>query len=78
MILDTANKHLDEAVKAHEEYWLASERYGNVLIEMEKSCNKSDETLQRLRCMRTKLIADRYQIEFELNRIVEEINEQPY
>jgi len=71
--MKTADKILDKVVEIHREYWLASERYELELEEMEHSNNKSDETLQRLRCMRTKLIADRFRIEFELNRIVEDV-----
>lgn len=71
--MKTADKYLDKIIELHGEYWLASERYELELEEMEHSNNKSDETLQRLRCMRTKLIADRFQIEFDLNRIVEEL-----
>lgn len=69
--MKTADKILDKIIKIHEEYWLASEKYELELEELERSNNVSDETLQRARCMRTKLIADRYRIEFELNRIVE-------
>ena len=71
--METADKYLDKIIELHREYWLASERYELELEEMEHSNNKSDETLQRLRCMRTKLVADRFQIEFDLNRIVEEL-----
>lgn len=71
--MKTADKILDNIIEIHREYWLASTKYELELEEMERLNNKSDETLQRLRCMRTKLIADRYQIEFELNRIVEDV-----
>lgn len=69
----TVGKVLDEIVEIHKEYWLVSERYELELEEMERLNNKSDETLQRLRCMRTKLVADRFRIEFELNRIMEDV-----
>lgn len=62
---------IDAIIEAHRNYWYASGEYKHALDKLSGTNNTSDETLQRLRCMKTKLEADRCQLEFELNRIVE-------
>ena len=65
------SERLENAIEKHQEYWEASVEYVDALDELKRGNNLSDEDIQRLRCMMTKLVADRYQIEFELNRLVE-------
>lgn len=62
------SEKLDNIVNKHMEYWKASDEYARALDEL----NDLDfEDSQRIRCMKTKLMADKCQIEFELNRLVE-------
>lgn len=69
--MSCGNEKIDNVIKKHREYWIASEEYAHALDGLNEANNLSDEDIQRLRCMKTKLVADRCQIEFELNRIVE-------
>lgn len=65
------NDKLENVINKHQEYWRASEEYAHALDELNGVNGLGDENLQRLRVMKTKLMADRCQIEFELNRLVE-------
>ena len=69
-----SNKELLEyIIKAHGDYWYSAGEYIHLIEKLYNANNLSDMTNQRLRCMKTKLEADRWQIEFELNRVAEEI-----
>ena len=65
------NKKIDDIINAHNKYWLATSDYINALEALEKENNMSDESIQRLRCIKTELMANRCWIEFELNRLLE-------
>ena len=62
---------IDDIVNAHQKYWVATSKYIHALGALEGENNVSDESIQRLRCMKTELMADRCRIEFELNRLIE-------
>lgn len=61
----------EKIVKAHQKYWVATSDYIHAIGLLKGENNLSHEDIQRLRCMETKLMADRCRIEFELNRVVE-------
>lgn len=65
------NDKLESVIDKHMQYWRASEEYSQAINELSTMNNLDDEDIQRLRMMKTKLMADKCQIEFELNRIVE-------
>lgn len=65
------SKKIDDIINAHNRYWLATRDYINALEALEKENNMSDESIQRLRCIKTELMANRCWIEFELNRLLE-------
>lgn len=67
------NDKLESVISKHTEYWRVSEEYIHALEELDDMNRLDDEDIQRLRVMKTKLMADRCQIEFELNRLVEKI-----
>lgn len=62
---------LDGIIDAHQRYWTATSDYINALGALEVLAGETNEDTQRLRCMKTKIMADRCRIEFELNRLVE-------
>ena len=61
----------DEMVEAWEECWKASERLELALEEFQGS-NIRTISNQRIRQMKSKLNADRCDIEFSLNRLIED------
>lgn len=65
------NDRLESVIDKHTQYWRASEEYAHALEELNGMNGLDDEDIQRLRVMKTKLVADRCQIEFDLNRLVE-------
>ena len=65
------NDKLESVINKHTQYWRASEEYAHALDELNGMNGLDDEDIQRLRVMKTKLMADKCQIEFELNRLVE-------
>lgn len=65
------SKKIDNVINAHRKYWVATSDYIYALGMLEGENNLSYEDIQRLRCMKTRLMADRCQIEFDLNRLVE-------
>lgn len=67
------SEKIDKIVNAHQKYWVATSDYIYALGLLEGENNLSHEDIQRLRCMKTELMADRCRIEFELNRVVEKI-----
>lgn len=65
------NNKLESVIDKHMQYWRASEEYVQAINELSTMNSLDDEDIQRLRVMKTKLMADKCQIEFELNRLVE-------
>ena len=65
------SKKIDHIVNAHHKYWVATSDYMFALGLLEGENNLSHEDIQRSRCMKTELMAERCRIEFELNRLVE-------
>lgn len=65
------SKKIDDIVNAHHKYWVATSDYVFALGLLEGENNLSHEDIQRSRCMKTELMAERCRIEFELNRLVE-------
>lgn len=65
------SKKIDDIINTHNKYWLATSEYINALGTLEKENNMSDENIQRLRCIKAELTANRCWIEFELNRLLE-------
>lgn len=61
----------DEMVEAWEKFWKVSEEFENYLTEFGGS-NIRDISNQRILQMKSKLYADRCDIEFSLNRLVED------
>lgn len=61
----------DEAVEAWEKFWKASEEFEDALTELQGS-NIRDISKQRILQMKSKLYADRFDIEFSLNRLIED------
>lgn len=61
----------DEMVEAWEKFWKASEEFENALTEFQGS-NIREISNQRLMQMKSKLYADRFDIEFSLNRLIED------
>ena len=53
------NKKIDDIINAHNKYWLATSDYINALEALEKENNMSDESIQRLRCIKTELMTNR-------------------
>lgn len=65
------SKKIDDIVNAHHKYWVATSDYMFALGLLEGENNLSHEDIQRSRCMKTELMAERCRIEFELNRLLE-------
>lgn len=61
----------DEMVEAWEKFWKASEEFENSLTEFQGS-SIQDISKQRILRMKSKLCADRFDIEFSLNRLIED------
>lgn len=61
----------DEMVEAWGDFWKASEEFENSLTEFQ-GANTRDISNQRILQMKSKLYADRCDIEFGLNRLIED------
>ncbi len=61
----------DEMIEAWNKFWKASEEFENALTELQGS-NIRDISNQRILQMKSKLYADRCDIEFGLNRLIED------
>lgn len=67
----TKKQLADEMVKAWEEFWKASEEFETALEDFRGSQIK-DITNQRIHKMRSRLNADLFELEFDLNRLIED------
>lgn len=67
----TKQQLADEMVEAWSKFWKASEELENSLTEFQGS-NIQDISNQRIKKMKSKLNADRCNIEFSLNRLIED------
>lgn len=67
----TKQQLTDEVVEAWEKFWKASEEFENALTEF-KDSNIRDISNQRIRQVNSKLNADRFDLEFSLNRLIED------
>lgn len=67
----TKQQLADEVVEAWEKFWKASEEFENALTEF-KDSNIRDISNQRIRQVNSKLNADRFDLEFSLNRLIED------
>lgn len=71
MYYKSKQKLADEMVEAWEKFWKASEEFELALEEFQGS-NIRDISNQRILQMKSKLYADRCDIEFSLNRLIED------
>lgn len=71
MEFKTKQQLADEMVEAWEKFWKASEEFENSLAEFGCS-NIHDISIQRILQMKSKLYADRCDLEFSLNRLIED------
>lgn len=67
----TKQQLADEMVEAWEKLWKASEEFENALEDFQGS-GVRDVSNQRILQMKSKLYADRCDIEFSLNRLIED------
>ena len=67
------NDKVENIIDKHQKYWQASEEYIKALDELNGTNGLDIGGIQRLRMVKTKLMSDRCQIEFELNKILARI-----
>lgn len=69
----TKQQLADEIITAWEEFWKASENLENAL-EVFQGQQIKDITMQRILQMKSKIRANQFDLEFSLNRLIEDEN----